>query len=100
MRTENSLSEGRIPGALHLPESQPTDQAKPSLGETTLMKIADKANEVVFYCDVANCYHSAFASAKAVAWGYQNVLYFAEGFQSWKDAGYPVEQDDHQTPKN
>jgi adenylate cyclase len=100
VRTENSLSEGRIPGALHLPESQPTDQAKPSLGETTLMKIADKANEVVFYCDEANCYHSAFASAKAVAWGYQNVLYFAEGLQSWKGAGYPVEQDDHKTPKN
>ena len=38
-----------------------------------------------------DCYSSAFASAKALAWEYQNVFYFAEGFLGWKKAGYLVE---------
>jgi TolB-like protein/class 3 adenylate cyclase/rhodanese-related sulfurtransferase/Flp pilus assembly protein TadD len=92
VRIDYSPSEGRITGAFHLPESRSADPSKPSLHEKTLMEIVDKTDEVVFYCDEATCYHSAFASAKAVAWGYRHVLYFAEGLQSWKDAGYPVEQ--------
>ena len=45
-----------------------------------LMKIVDKNEEVVFYCDCdigsASCNRSPNASALAVAWGYQNVYYF------------------------
>ena len=44
-----------------------------------LMKIVDKNEEVVFYCDCEGyprCNLSPHASAKAVAWGYQNVYYF------------------------
>ncbi|MCZ6577661.1 MAG: hypothetical protein O6950_14725 [Gammaproteobacteria bacterium] len=45
-----------------------------------LMKIVDKNEEVVFYCDCdigsASCNLSPKASARAVAWGYQNVYYF------------------------
>ncbi|MEE8287398.1 MAG: rhodanese-like domain-containing protein, partial [Gammaproteobacteria bacterium] len=91
VRTEPLWNEGRIPGALHLPEAWPTDPAKPRLSESALMEIVDNADEVVFYCGGTDCYSSAFASAKALAWGYQNVFYFAEGFPGWKKAGYPVE---------
>jgi TolB-like protein/rhodanese-related sulfurtransferase len=91
VRTEPLWNEGRIPGALHLPEAWPTDPAKPRLSESALMEIVDNADEVVFYCGGTDCYSSAFASAKALAWGYQNVFYFADGFPGWKKAGYPVE---------
>ena len=55
------------------------------------MAIVDKTDEVVFYYDETDCHSSAFASAKALAWGFQNVFYFAKGFPGWKKAGYPVE---------
>jgi TolB-like protein/class 3 adenylate cyclase/rhodanese-related sulfurtransferase len=90
VRIEFLWNEGRIPGAFHLPEAWPRDPAKARLSESTLMAIAGKTDDVVFYCDGTDCYSSAFASAKALAWGYQNVFYFAEGFPGWKKAGYPV----------
>jgi rhodanese-related sulfurtransferase len=91
VRTERLWNEGRIPGAFHLPEAWPTDPAKARLRESTLMAIVDKTDEVVFYCGGSDCYSSPFASAKALAWGYKNVFYFAEGFPGWNKAGYPVE---------
>jgi rhodanese-related sulfurtransferase len=91
VRIEFLWNEGRIPGAFHLPEARPRDPAKARLSESTLMAIAGKTDDVVFYCDGTDCYSSAFSSAKALAWGYQNVFYFAEGFPGWKKAGYPVE---------
>jgi hypothetical protein len=55
------------------------------------MNILDKTDEVVFYGVVGmGGEDSAFASAKAVNWGYQNVFSF-RGFLDWKEAGYPVE---------
>ena len=68
------------------------------------MNILDKTDEVVFYgaglTDGEE--DSAFASAKALNWGYQNVFYFSGfrnsddlaeggGFHGWKEDGYPVE---------
>ncbi len=64
------------------------------------MNILDKTDEVVFYGFVMNGGEdTAYASAKAVNWGYQNVFYFSgirnwkkeAGFHGWKEAGYPVE---------
>ena len=34
---------------------------------------------------------SAFASAKALKWGFSKVYYFAGGYPAWVDNGYPVE---------
>jgi adenylate cyclase len=45
----------------------------------------------VFSCHAKYCPYSAYASAKAVLWGYTRVYYFAGGFPAWKEAGYPVE---------
>ncbi len=67
------------------------------------MNILDKTDEVVFYGAglVDGEEDSAFASAKALNWGYQNVFYFVSefgpdavhygGLQDWKEAGYLVE---------
>ena len=62
--------------------------------EASLMEIVDKNEEVVFYCDCAGsptCNLSPNASARAVAWGYQNVYYLTDA-AGWKAADYPVEK--------
>ncbi len=72
-----------IPGASGL--SYPT--------EVSLMEIVDKNEEVVFYCDCAGsptCNLSPNASARAVAWGYQNV-YYTTDTDAWDAAGYTLE---------
>ncbi len=62
--------------------------------EASLMEIVDKNEEVVFYCDCAGsptCNLSPHASARAVAWGYQNVYYLTDA-SAWSEAGYPLEK--------
>jgi len=90
-RTEAYRNEGWIPGAVHLSDTRTVASTIHLLTEETLAKIVDKTDEVVFYCDDRAFQYSAFASAKALSWGYQKVFYFLEGFRGWKEAGYPVE---------
>ena len=61
-----------------------------TLTEESLAEHVAKDQIVVFYCEYAKCYKSALASAKAVAWGYTNVQYFAEGTKAWEEAGYSL----------
>ncbi len=75
---------GHIPGVTNL--SLVTDLSKANLSEAV-----DKNDEVAFYCHGKHCPYSAYASAKALAWGFARVYYFAGGFPAWHDAGYPVE---------
>ena len=74
-----------IPGSLAL--AYPT--------EAKLMEIVEKNEEVVFYCDCdvgsASCNRSPYASAQAVAMGYQNVSYFTNS-NEWGPAGYPLDK--------
>jgi rhodanese-related sulfurtransferase len=74
---------GHIPGAILLNFST-------TLTEENLAKHVEKDQTVVFYCEYARCFKSAVASAKAVAWGYMQVQYFANGMKAWEDAGYPI----------
>src|SRR5215470_20400395 len=57
----------------------------------SLAEVARKDDEVVFSCMRKYCPYSAYASAKAVLWGYTHVYRFAGGFPAWQDAGYPTE---------
>ena len=95
-------NDGWIPRSVSLPESRSKTPNNRRLTEKTLMNTLDKSDEAVFYGVVGGAGEdSAFASAKALNWGYQNVFYFAGefvpdavdygGFQGWKVAGYPVE---------
>ena len=61
------------------------------VSEATLMELADKTEDVVFYCEGTGCKLSASASAEALIWGYENVYYFAEGYPGWETAGYAIE---------
>ena len=84
VRGKRSWKRGHIPGARNFFAQI----------EATLMEIADKNEEVVFYCDCAgspSCNLSPNASARAVSWGYQNVYYLTDA-SAWAQAGYPVEK--------
>ena len=62
--------------------------SKASLGE-----IVDRKEEVVLYCNCGRgCNMSPEASAKAVAWGYQNVYFIKGAIDAWDAAEYPLEQ--------
>jgi TolB-like protein/rhodanese-related sulfurtransferase len=84
VRTGLAYKRGHIPGA-HLRD------VVTALSRETLSEVADPAAEVVFYCYGKFCHYSAFASAKALKWGFSRVYYFAGGYPAWVDNGYPVE---------
>ena len=79
---------GHIPTATNLDLSH-------ELAKDTLAAVAKSDEEIVFSCFGKYCTYAAFASAKAVKWGYSRVNYFAGGFPAWKAAGYPVETGPH-----
>ena len=56
-----------------------------------LSRIVGEDEEFVLSCHGKTCPDSAYASAKALMWGFKRVYYFAGGFPAWKEAGYPVE---------
>jgi TolB-like protein/class 3 adenylate cyclase/rhodanese-related sulfurtransferase len=86
VRPPGAFSAGRVPGSRNLELSS-------ELSEEALLSLADKDEDVVFSCWGKYCPFAAFASAKALAWGWTRVYYFAGGFPAWQDAGFDVESD-------
>mgnify|MGYP001819133120 FL=1 len=91
------LSEVRknIPGSVWLPEV-----GKGRLGpflrryfQENLEKITggDKRYPIVIYC-LADCWPSWNAAKRAGEWGYENVLWFAEGTDGWSEAELPLQE--------
>ncbi len=83
VRSETGYLKGHIPGAIGL-------DLKTQLTKESLAEVAEKDQKIVFYCDGIYCYKSADACAKALTWGYTDVLYFAGGEPAWSKAGYPI----------
>ena len=50
----------------------------------------DRARQLVFYCQ-AGCWMSWNAAKRALALGYQNVVWYPEGTDGWQAAGLPLE---------
>jgi adenylate cyclase len=84
VRGPGDFESGHIPGANNL-------SVATRLSRETLATVAGKDDEVVFSCQGKHCTLSAYASAKALLWGYSRVYRFAGGFPAWQDAGYPTE---------
>ncbi|MCV9960983.1 rhodanese-like domain-containing protein [Pararhizobium sp. BT-229] len=84
VRTALSFNRGHVPGAINLSVVE-------VLAKDTLSKAVSKEEEVIFSCHGKYCGDSAYASAKALVWGFKNVYHFAGGFPAWEDAHYPVE---------
>src|SRR5690242_12552050 len=84
VRGPGDFSRGHIPSAVNMPLAT-------ALSQENLSRVAGKDDDVVFSCVGKYCPFSAYASAKALIWGFRRVNYFAGGFPAWKEAGYPVE---------
>jgi adenylate cyclase len=78
------FASGHVPGAFNLAVAT-------ELSRDSLLRVVGKDEEVVFSCAGKTCPLSAYASAKALIWGFKRVYYFAAGFPGWEEAGYPVE---------
>ena len=84
VRTAKGFDAGRIPDAVLL-------DLKKNFTKESLGAEAAAGDPIVIYCNGINCWRSAKAAKKAIAWGYTQVNYFRGGFPAWKKAGYPVE---------
>ena len=84
VRAAKDFGRGHVPRAFNL-------DVATELSRESLSRIVGKAEEFVLSCHGKTCPDSAYASAKAVLWGFKRVYYFSAGFPAWKEAGYPVE---------
>lgn len=84
VRGEASWKTGHIPGAIHL-------DFKADFNEVNLAAVIARDQPMIIYCSGPRCLLSSQACAKAVAWGFEHVYYFREGFPGWKAAGYTIE---------
>jgi adenylate cyclase len=84
VRPANGFASGHIPGSFNL-------DVATELSRDSLSRIVGKDEEFVLSCHGKTCPDSAYASAKALVWGFKRVYYFAGGFPAWKEAGNPVE---------
>jgi adenylate cyclase len=84
VRAAKGFASGHVPGAFNL-------DVATALSRESLSRIVGKEEELVLSCHGKTCPDSAYATAKAVLWGFKHVYYFSGGFPAWKEAGYPVE---------
>ena len=84
VRREIQYKLGHIAGATSL-------ELNTQLSETSLAEHFSLDQTLVFYCSDAKCYRSAQASAKAITWGYTDVVYYSSGWSMWLAKGYPRE---------
>lgn len=52
---------------------------------------ANKATEVIFYCNAGECWKSYKAANAAIKAGYTKVYWLRGGIPEWKAKGFPVE---------
>ncbi len=84
VRKDSDWEAGRVPGAIHL-------ELKKRFTEAALQEEIGRSDPVVLYCNGAKCLRSSKAAAKAVAWGFDKVYYYRDGFPAWKNASLPIE---------
>ncbi len=83
VRPAKQFASSHVPGAFNL-------DVATELSRESLSRIVGKDEEFVLSCHGRTCPDSAYASAKALMWGFKRVYYFAGGFPAWEEAGYPV----------
>jgi rhodanese-related sulfurtransferase len=75
---------GHIPGAEVL-------ELFADFNQENLLKIANRDQEMVVYCEGPGCKRSSKACTKAVAWGFENIYYYREGYPAWRAIGNPTD---------
>jgi len=89
VREEQEFLLGHIRSAVHL-------DLKRDFNDLYLIETLDRNIPIVIYCNSAHCYRSAVATFLAVAWGYENVYYFKDGYFTWLALDLPVVMDNSQ----
>ncbi len=84
VRSDKDFGAGRIPGAVHI-------ELNKAFNDVSLAKTVKKDQDVVIYCNGAECLRSSEASGKAVGWGFKKIHYYRDGYPAWKKAGNPTE---------
>lgn len=95
VRSANEYAEGHIKGAKNVPYKEKSDK-KPGFDASQdsfdLAKLpADKAAEMIFYCNGLECWKSYKAGVTAVKAGYKKIHWLRGGMPEWKGKGHPVE---------
>jgi len=80
VRTKAEVLAGRIPGSIHLQRG--------FLERKIHNLIPDKNTKIIIYCKAGN--RSALAASTLMKMGYKSVYNLSEGYDAWKNAGYPV----------
>lgn len=83
VRAPLNYDNGHIPKAINL-------SLVTGLSRESLARVAGKEDEIAFYSQGKHGRYSAYASAKAIAWGYTHIYFFAGGFSEWDDEGNPL----------
>ncbi|MEY8263656.1 MAG: rhodanese-like domain-containing protein [Bermanella sp.] len=83
VREQQEFLLGHIRSAVHL-------DLKRDFNDLYLIETLDRNIPIVIYCNSAHCYRSAVATFLAVAWGYENVYYFKDGYFTWLALDLPV----------
>lgn len=96
VRNKLDYRDGHIPGAVHLPYKEKSAKSvrfRMELDKFDLSGLPkEKETRIIFYCNGKRCWKSYKASTVAIKAGYQNVLWFRDGFPKWKDVGNRVEK--------
>ena len=77
MRPAQDFARGHVPRAFNL-------DVATELSRDSLSRIVGKDEEIVLSCHGKFCPDSAYASAKALIWGFKRVYYFSAGFPGGK----------------
>lgn len=85
VRPSREWSWGHVEGAVHL------DLAREFFGLSQLDW--PRTVPLVVYCDSEMCPASAEAVRLAVAWGYEQVFYFRQGYFAWMLEDFPQDKD-------
>ena len=83
VRAPYEWSEGHIPGAIHIPLAELPEKAA---------QLAEAGNPVAVHCKGGG--RSSIAASILRAKGIASVSNISEGFDGWRQAGFPVAQDD------
>ena len=73
---------GYIEGSVNLPDIDTNC-------DTLSLTINKKSQAVIFYCNGPKCGRSAKSVKIALKCGYSTIYWYRDGFQDWKEKGFP-----------
>jgi rhodanese-related sulfurtransferase len=93
MRKALNYGKGHLPGSVSIPYKW-TKKGHPAerTGTYDMSRLPqDKETTILFHSDGPNGWKSYYASKEAVEAGYKNVLWMRDGYSTWTEKGYPVQ---------